>query len=69
MPSIKNQVALETLSKQDIYFRVLPISYCCFCVYADAALIEIYTNWMSADVHCQTLVNQQAQDKRYATLS
>jgi hypothetical protein len=59
--SITKQVALEAAAKQDITFRVLTISHSFFCVYADAALIDIYADWLSADDLCERLRHQQAQ--------
>jgi hypothetical protein len=60
MQSLKKQVAPEAAAKQDISFRVLTISHNFFCVYAGAALIEIYADWVGANAHCQRLRNQQA---------
>jgi hypothetical protein len=61
MRSPTKQVALEVAGKQALTFRVLTISHCFFCVYADAALIDIYADWLSADDLCQRLRYQQAQ--------
>jgi hypothetical protein len=59
MQSITKLLDLKMPVKQGAFFRVLPISYNFFCVYAGTALIDIYADWVTANAHCQRLRNQQ----------
>jgi hypothetical protein len=53
---------MQSFTKQGAFFRVLPISFDFFCVYAGAALIEIYVDWVTANAHCQRLRSQQGSE-------
>jgi hypothetical protein len=50
---------MQSFTKQGAFFRVLQISSDFFCVYAGTALIDIYADWITANAHCQRLLNQQ----------
>ena len=50
----------------NILLNVQPIAYSRFGVFANAVLIAIHSDHVTADAHCQRLRNQQAEDLRPA---
>jgi hypothetical protein len=61
MQFITKHVGLQATGNQALTYRVLTISHCFFCVYADAALIDIFADWLSANDLCQHLRYKQTQ--------
>jgi hypothetical protein len=53
---------MQSFTKQGAFFRVLPISFDFFCVYAGVALIDIFADWATANSHCQRLRSQQGSE-------
>jgi hypothetical protein len=63
---------MQSFTKQGAFFRVLPISFDFFCVYAGAALIDIFADWVPAqdpDAKAQFALNFDEAQRQTKSVS